>query len=67
VDRLAGFILSLGKSMTVLRKCILGEWEWDEENFYKYEPEYLEVVRKIDLFRMRDEELEAIIERKFEQ
>lgn len=30
VDRLAAFILSLGRSMTTLRKCIIGEWEWDE-------------------------------------
>lgn len=30
IDRLASFILSLGKSMATLRKCLLGEWEWSE-------------------------------------
>lgn len=53
IERIANYILDLGKSMVALRKGMMGEWE--EDDLYKYEPEYLEMVRKLEQFKMRDE------------
>lgn len=54
IERIANFIDTIGKSMDSLRKSMQSQQQWKLKDFLAYEPEYLNVKRRIEQFRMRD-------------
>ena len=41
--------------------------KWDPKDFLTYEPEYMNLQRKIEQFRMRDEEIVHQLQRKVDE
>ena len=41
--------------------------QWDPKDFLTYEPQYLTIKRKIEQYKMRDEELVALLEAKVKE
>ena len=50
--------------MDSLRKSMEPNGEWDPKDFLTYEPEYLNLKRKVEQYKMRDEEMVTLLQNK---
>ena len=47
IERIGNYIDAIGRSMDSLRKSMENEGKWDPSDFFTYEPEYLNIKRRI--------------------